>query len=179
MDNNQLITLIARYSLLRAEANENGSVINLSAGEGDFASKPSAAVKIPTYQNKTEANGIEIIFAGADADGDTFSWKLWAWRHGNGMATLICDGTGAIGTQDVVKYPDSDLPAANRWYADILALINNEFPMKWKVADIGGNGRVAKLYGDLLGYEWIYLEITDADGSGTEAESVSSYFSYL
>ena len=93
------ITLTARYTLLRAEANENSSVIDVSSNEGNFASKPSAAVRVPTYQNSSEANALEIIFAGGDADGDTFSWKLWAWRHGNGPAVMICDGTGVRSTE--------------------------------------------------------------------------------
>ncbi len=172
-------TLTARYSLLRTEANEDASPIDVSSSEGDFASKPAAAILMPTYQQSSEANAVEIIIAGASADGDTFSWKLWAWRHGNGPAALICEGTGVIGTQDVVNYPDSGATATSRWYADTLTITTAGFPKAWTVADAGGSGRAAKLFGDLYGYSWVFMEITNADGTGVEAESVSVYYAYL
>jgi len=179
MTANPVSTVVADYRLLRSPAVEDDSIEIAIATEGDFAQKPSGAVKIPRVRGDTEANSIQIIIAGEDTANETFSWKLWAWKSKNGPAEVIADGTGILGTQDVVKYPDTGLAvtAATLW-ADTIAITNNVFVKTWRVAD-SGNNRVAKLVGDLAGYEWIYLEITDANDATTEAGMVSAYYSYF
>ena len=40
--------------------------------------------------------------------GGTFSYSLVGWSKDNGMLQTICEGTGALGDQTVVKYPGGD-----------------------------------------------------------------------
>jgi len=172
-------TIHSPYHLLRAEANENASTIDLTS-EGDFASKPSGAVRLISLGEAGPANAIQFIFCGGAAADKTFSWKIYAWRRSNGPCEFIASGTGTLGTQAVVKYPLDGSTATNKFWADTLAVSEQGALKTFSLADASGNNRVAKLYGDLCGYEWIYIEITSADGStGTEAGNISVYYSYF
>lgn len=175
----QTVTVTSDYRLLRAKAVEDdGSTIAI-ASEGDFAQKPSGAKRVPPIQHNTPANAVCIIFAGEDTANETFSWRLWAWRNNNGPAEHVANGTGVLGSQDVVLYPDSGTAVtASTLWADTLSITNNTFIKTWYVAD-SGNNRVAKLWGDLAGYEWIYCEITNAGDAGGEAGLVSVYYAYF
>jgi len=174
-----LITINAAYRLLRAEANEDGSTITI-ADEGSFADKPAGAKEVPKTGHGTRANGICIIFAGGAAADKEFNWRLWTWRHSNGPAEHIAHGTGKLGTQKVVTYPDTGLEAAATiLFADTLVITDKAFIKPWNIADAGGDNRCGKLWGDLSGYAWIHCEITGADGTGDKAGDVSVYYSYF
>lgn len=164
--------------LLRAEANENTSSIDLTS-EGDFASKSSAAVRFGTRDDGTGYgdNIIELIFCGGDTADDTFTYRVYVWRRRNGPARMVATGTGTLGTQAVVVYPQGGT-ATSKFWADTLSVTH-----RWNAtvtsSDTEGNNEIASLAFDKTGYEWIYCEITNADGTGTEAESISVYYSYF
>lgn len=172
-------TIRAKYILLRAEADENSSTIDLTSA-GDFAQKPSAAIRLPANGDSGYANAVQLIFCGGSAADKTFSYKLYGWRNGNGPAEMLATGTGTLGTQAVVKYPHNSNTATNKFWADTLAISDQGAVKTFYVSDASGANRVAKLYGDICGYEWLYCEITGADGAtGNEAGDVSVYFSYF
>jgi len=168
-----LQTQQARYILLRTEADEDSSTVTLTTA-GDYASKPSGAVALDC-----DANGIQIIICGGSAANKTFSWKLYLYRSANGPAEYAADGTGILGTQQVVYYPDTGLAATSKFWADTLVITNQDWLTTVALVDAGGNNRTSKLVLDGCGYAWAYLEITSADGTtGTEAGDISGYISY-
>jgi len=173
-------TVHSPYYLLRAAADEDATTIDLAASKGNFASMPSGAVQIrPNTERGSTANGIEIIFAGGSAADKTFSYKIYAWRAINGPAALVCSGTGTLGTMDVVTYP-SGAAVTDIFYADTLTCTDTWITTIGTVDNSGGN-RCSRLVFDTCGYEWFYVEITEADGvdPGTgQAGDVSAFYSY-
>jgi len=182
-NNSVTYTAYAPYRLLRAEADENASEIGLTT-EGDFAQKPAGAISLSSVLSAGAlhypVNAIQFIFCGGAAADKTFSWKIYAWRVTNGPAELLAYGTGTLGTQAVVKYPDSGSTATSKFWTDTLAISAQGLPKTFTLADYAGGNRVAKLTGDLCGYDWIYCEITSADGTtGVEAGDISVYYSHF
>jgi hypothetical protein len=174
--------ICAPLELFRAEANENSTLIDLTT-TGDFTHKPTAAKHIPVvqYTQQTQVKNVVFYFCGGSAANKTFGYKIWAWRN-NGMAELVAEGTGTLGTQAIVKYPNNSTTATNKYWADTLTISSGGqgTPETFQVADGSGADRCAKLYGYNCGYEWFYCEITDADGTtGSEAGLVSVYWSYF
>lgn len=172
--------------LLRTEEDENVSdptagthkIIDLTT-EGNFANKNSKAVQLRARDDGLGhgGNGIEITFCGGSAADKTFTYKLYGWRRKNGMARMIATGTGTLGTQAVVIYP-SGATATSKFWADTLT-VTYRWVAPVESSDTTGNNEVASLQFDFTGYEWLYCEITDADGTGTEAGDVSAYYAYF
>lgn len=169
-----LQTIHSGYILLRDAANEDSSLVTLATA-GDFANKPAGAVQLDA-----DANAIAVIICGGTAADKTLAWKAYGWRRNNGPAELIAYGTATLGTQQVVKYPDTGTaPAATKYWADTITITEQAWLSTVWTADAAGNNRVGKLIFDQCGYEWLYFEITSADGStGTEAGLVSVYYAY-
>lgn len=173
-----LDTTHKEYYLLRTEANENASVLDLTSA-GNFANKPSAAVQLIAQPDGTGhgSNGIEIVFCGGSAANKTFTYKIYAWRKTNGMARMMATGVGTLGTQAVVVYPQTGT-ATSKFWADTLT-VTYRWLSTVKSSDTTGNNEVASLQCDFSGYEWLYVEITNADGStGDEAGNITAYYSY-
>jgi len=171
------VTVHQPYHILRAEADEDTAIDLTTAGA--FASKPASAIRLPvTGGGVSTVNAIQIAFIGGDTANDTFNWRLYGWRKDNGPAELIANGTGILGTQAVVTYPQGGT-ATDKFWADTL-VVSAQFWMRTvTVTTVGGNS-VGKLMFDFLGYEWIYIEITSADGtSGIEAGDITVYYSYI
>lgn len=164
------------YALWRTEANEVSAAIDLT-DEGDFAQKPAAAYEIKGDGAGTNARNVQLIFAGGDTANETFSWKVYAWRNGNGPAELVAYGTGVLGSQAVVKYPHNGAAATSRYWADTLVVTDgSRWPKTVYSTDETGNNEAAKLVFATLGYKYFYVEITSADGeTGSEAGWVSVY----
>lgn len=169
----------APYRVLRANANENASTLDLTT-EGDFANIPSGAIQLRVRDDGLGhgGNGIEVTFCGGDAANDTFTYKLYGWRRINGMARMIATGTGTLGTQAVVLYPHDSSTATSIFWADTLT-VTERWTASVESSDTTGNNEVASLQFDFTGYEWLYCEITNADGTSTEAEDVSAYYAYF
>lgn len=173
-----LVTFHDSCRVLRAEASEDTAITLTTAGA--FASKPSSAIELPVSGGNTGPdNSIEIIVCGGDAANDTFSWRLYAWRKDNGPARLVAYGTGILGTQQVVTYPQGGT-ATNKFWADTFVITSQHWLKTDSVSTstVGGNS-VSSLWFDGSGYTWLYLEITDADGTSTEAESLTAYYSFF
>lgn len=169
-----LQTVHVGYNLLRSAANEDTSLVTLATA-GNFANKPSGAIQLDA-----DVNGLSFIICGGSAADKTLSWKAYAWRRSNGPAEMIAYGTATLGTQQVVLYPDTGAaPAATKYWADTISITEQAWLSTVWTADAAGNNRVGKLVLDPCGYEWVYFEITSADGAtGTEAGLVSVYYAY-
>lgn len=176
-----LTTYNMAYRQLRAEADEDTSLINLSTG-GAWASAPAGKVQLYPICEGSYVNEIQIIFAGGiDAGTDpadkTFSWKLYAWKGTNCPAEYVANGTGTLGTQRVYIFPDGDVESAWRTWADTLSITTQRFVRTMATSDSTGNNEIAKLNVDASGYPYWYVEVTDADGStGAEAGAISSWY---
>jgi hypothetical protein len=171
----ELETYRSVWNQIRAPAVEDSSTIDLTNSEGDFANKPAAAIEV----KESKANKIMLAFCGGAAANKTFSYKVFVWARNNGMAEVVCDGTGTTGAQDVVLYPHDGSAATNQFWADTLTVTGYWVKPVYK-ADADGNDRCSKICFDLAGISWIYVEITDADGvTGNEAATVGVFYRYF
>ncbi len=162
------------------------ATLNLDGDEGAWASKTSEAIQLRP-QNPTRAGGYSygsnwmFAFYGTDAANETFSFTLVGWAQTNGMAQIICEGDGILGTQDVVTEPNGDSITNGLW-ADTISL---DEQTKWPNYDgsLGTPGvsvhnstdnEVALLYVNLAGIEWIDFVTYDVAGTA-EATSLGVY----
>jgi hypothetical protein len=184
---NELTTLSHKLRIARNEANEDSTLLDLTA-KGDAANRPSVLDDtvgvIDLLKDEVESvtwmkvNGIEFYFCGGTAADKTFGWRLLAWRP-TGPARLAAVGTGTLGTQAMITYPHNGLAATNKFWADTLTVTWENWPKQVETTDITGHNTVASIWLDTCGHRYFKIEITDADGStGTEAGSVSSYWGY-
>ena len=173
-------TYRASYALLRAPADEDASTIDLTTG-GLFADKPASAVQVGTLTAAAGDNAaVQVIFCGGDAENDTFSWRIYGWRYGNGPAEYVASGTGILGTQAAGTGPESAVVAADTYWADTLTITGGQHWMTAVETKDSGNNRIAKLVFDFFGYDWLYCEISSADGStGIEAGDIAVYYSVV
>ena len=178
-----LKTYNSNLKTLRDMANQDASPLAITTA-GNYAGKPASAVSVNSDDDESLANGVQIQIFGGDAADDNFTWLLYGWRKDNGIATLICSGTGILGTMQVVTYPNKvgtgasegkGDTATSKFWADTLVITTNSFVKTWAVTDSGTN-RAAILSGDLAGFTDLYLEIQDADGTSTEAEDVGAFY---
>lgn len=177
-NNNILKTYTSSLKTLRMHAVNDVTLVDI-ATKGDFGNKPSNAVKVNDDRDSSYTNAIQIQFVG-DVDGTTFTWLLYGWRKNNGMANLMCKGTGIVGPMKVVVIPSTigDFLGGNVGddsvfeYADTLVITENNFVKPFNVTD-SGNGGAAILSGDLCGFTDLYLEIQD---STPNVGGISAFF---
>jgi hypothetical protein len=182
-----LTTPAQRLFVARAEAAANTTFSDNLATQGDFANKPTGAIDIldPAYLDPTtesskktsiiavsEINGLQFSFAGGDAADDAFTWTIFAWRNENGPATIVCNGTGILGTQAVTLFPHNNGAAADKFWADTLVISNDRWFKEVEATSDGGNS-VSHVWFDTCGYRYFYVEIPESIGV------MSSYFGYF
>lgn len=175
-----LETMQREYRLLRTFGAEDAATLaaclDLTAA-GDFANKSATAFALPQERENSPANAVEILFAGTDAANETFSYGIYAYADENGPAELICTGTGTLGTQAVVKYPDTAATATNTFWADTLTATGYHIKTV-TVADGSAANRVAKLTFDATGYRYLKVYVYDA-GGGAECSTVGAYIRWF
>jgi len=185
-----LHTYHSSWHLIRETADEDGAnfaAVYASATTMNFANKDSSSVanggpfRIVPQKSGNDAEGYsrgaawDIAICGGDADNDTFSFSLVGWSRINGMLQVIGEGTGILGAQAVVLYPDDSATATNIFWADTIVLSSTT---KWNTIRIlnSGANQVAIIHIDMAGLEWVQLVIYDADGTtGIEAGDITSF----
>lgn len=116
-------TYHAGWNLVRASADEDGATFaeeydltGVTPGiSGTFADINDTAFRIPSHggvPGARHAPGTKwaFIICGKlyEDVGGTFAYSLVGWAKTNGMLQTIAEGTGALGDQTVVAYPEGD-----------------------------------------------------------------------
>ncbi len=178
-------TYHSSWRKIRASAAEDGAtfdaVIDLAGNGGDFASKPSGAYRITSRGAvSSHSEGYSIggawLFSigGVGQADDSFSLSIVGWGKSNGMAQIIADGVGVLGTQDIVTYPGGAAVTDGLW-ADTITLVETT---KWPSVTVinSGDNEVACVVVDMTGLEWVQFVVYDSLGSNAgEANSTSVY----
>jgi len=173
-----LKTTVHKLFVARQEAAYNTTFSGTLATKGDFANKPTTTFDVldlikldpsigsqtdPKVLAETKVNGIIFYFMGGDADLDAFTWKIYGWRNENGPAEIVADGTGVLGSQAVVRYPHNSEIATSKFWADTLVVSNDRWMKKVEATTDGGDS-VSKVWFDICGYRYFYVEIPTAVG---------------
>ena len=190
-----LTTIAHRIYLARLEADENGvsgapDIFNI-ATEGNFAQKPSTALDlqaIDLFSPKNVKllplliqNGIAFSFSGGSAANKTFTYDIFAWSNENGPAHHLINGTGILGTQQVVKYPHNKDTATSKFWADTIVVTwDNVLKGVESTEESTGRNSIAEVWFDASGFRYFFPQISDADGStGTEAGDIAVWYRYF
>ena len=177
----------------RNEADENGASgapdIFVLETASDFANKPATALDLQALDlfspkaTKLRANliqnGIAFSFAGGAAADKTFTYDIFAWGNENHPAKHLINGTGILGTQQVVKYPHNGETATSKFWADTLVVTWENIAKEVEVTSTGRN-TISEVWFDATGYRYFFTQISDADGStGTEAGDISVFYRFF
>ncbi len=188
-----LTTASRRMYVARNEADENGAssapAIFVLETASDFAQKPSTALDLQALDlflpkaTKLRAdliqNGIAFSFAGGSAADKTFTYDIFAWGNENHPAKQLINGTGILGSQQVVKYPHNTETATNKFWADTLVVTWENVLKEVEVTSTNKN-TISEVWFDTTGYRYFFIQISDADGStGTEAGDISSFYRFF
>jgi hypothetical protein len=174
-------TYHSSWQRVKDSASEDGAnfaaTLNLSSNEGDFDDMPSEAFHIIARgapgQEYSLGGAWQFAFYGTDAANETFSFTLVGYARANGMAQIICEGDGVLGTQDVQTEPNGDA-ITNGFWADT---INLDETTKWPsvaVYNASGDNEMAILSVDLAGLEYVVFITYDVAGS-SEASTLGVY----
>ncbi len=194
-----LTTLTHKIFVARAEADENGAVgapaIFVNETAGDFEGKPNGSVDVldPAFLDPTteivkcvsilaesKINGIAFSFSAGSAAGKTFTADFFTWANENGPAKHTVNITAELGTQQVVTFPHNGVTAANKFWADKMVLNWENHLKEVEVTDDTGRNSVGEIWFDMTGLRYVFVQISNADGStGTEAGDVSCFFRYF
>lgn len=190
-----LNTLTHRLFVARNEADENGAAgapdIFVLATEGNFAQMPSTALdlqKLDLFSPRQvkqiaemQQNGIAFSFMGSSAAAKTFTYDIFTWGNENSPARHAVNGTGILGTQQVIVYPhNNEATVTDRFWADTLAVTWENWPKNVEATDEVGHNTVSEVWMDDTGSRYWFIQISDADGStGTEAGDISVFYRYF
>jgi len=194
-DRNYLTTIAHKYYVARAEADENGATgapaAIVLATESNFANMPATVLDLAKKDVLTpqdtpifaelKANGVAFCFSGGSAADKTFTYDIYAWANENGPATHLVNGTGTLGTQQVVVYPHNGVATGGGIYwADTLSISWEACLKEVESTDTTGHNSIAHIWFDATGLRYFFIEISDADGStGTEAGDIACYYRYF
>ena len=193
--NNHLVTKASPIYVARNEADENGTAgapaIFVLATEGNFAQKPSTALDLARKDlfvprdgqkfGELVQNGLAFSFSGSGAAGKTFTYDIITWSIQNGFAKHSVNGIGTLGTQEVIVYPhNNEATTTDRFWADTLTVEWENHPKEVESTDTIGHNSVAEVWFDGTGIRYVFIQISDADGStGTEAGDIACFYRYF
>jgi hypothetical protein len=167
------------WSEVRVRANEDAATAPSFTTTGDYADLPSNVFTIPSFTGDLPGSRVTagdewyFTFPGTVAADRTFAYTLVGWASTNGMAQVICQGTGILGTQTLSSYPNG-VVATNGFWADTLTVAATT---KWPDTPIvynSTNNEVAMLNVNLAGIRHIKFYFHDTDGT-LEADIISVF----
>ena len=180
-----LQTTQTQLELVRADAGEDAATLAAAfnrATSGDAANRPADAWDLTPYGGVSSGNAPYFHFT-TDGDNETFSAACFAYGDLNAPAQLVCTIEATGGSQAVVKWPDTKIDVASRFWVDT-AVVTAYWP---KTLTAGGSNNsggagdtVYTLWFDGMGRRWYKWYVWDADGvTGTETGSVSVWGGYF
>jgi hypothetical protein len=167
---------VSDWQLIRAVGNEDGATSAACLAvetAGDFANMPSTAFQISAggASDTTDVRCVIAICGGADSNlaDDTGSFVVYGWAEG-GPAEFICEGDFVLGTQQVVKYPNTTTAATDINWADTINVDSTTVWIKGVLVTDSGNNRIAHLSFDTTGLKYIGIFFYDAAGVAGAAQ---------
>ena len=159
-----------RYTILRNTLSSNDT--DLTASQKTWAYfetnfKPSVTVIKKSSQLPRGAKIAEIIFDHKNADSDTATFIIYAYREG-GPAEFVCTGVLTAGAQET-----DDSTA--RYYADTIATFSERWPKAVEPADASANNGVAKVAFDPLERKFILCLFTVISSSDDVRAKIAAY----
>jgi hypothetical protein len=106
-----------------------------------------------SWKAPDSANAVTVIFDHKNADADTATFILYAYRE-KGPAEFVCSGSLTAGAQ-------ANDDATARYYADTIASFVQRWIQTVAQTDAGGNDGVAKVSFDLCGYSRVLCLFDD------------------
>ena len=130
---------------------------------------------------KMKQNGLVFSFMGSSAAGKTFTYDIFTWGNENSPARHAVNGTGILGTQQVIVYPhNNEATVTDRFWADTLLVTSESWPKNVESTDEVGRNTVAEVWLDNIGSRYWFIQISGADGStGDEAGDISVFYRYF
>ncbi|MHC4364800.1 MAG: hypothetical protein ACYSTJ_04955 [Planctomycetota bacterium] len=113
---------------------------------------PRSSTNKPAIQLPSQANRITVIFDHKNANTDTATFIIYAYREG-GPAEYVCSSTLTAGAQETDD-------ATTRYYADTIGTVTDRWPETLTESDSGGNNGVAKITFDARGYKYLLCLFT-------------------
>jgi hypothetical protein len=153
------------YSVLRAiSATEDTQLTSATQRTAEDGSSTSA-VRITRHP----IGAIHLRFKGTNAENDTFSWTVWAYKDTSAPAKYVAHGTGVLGA--------TATGTANEFYADTITITAQEWFKTAATADgtpdaIVTGGGIAELVVDTCEHQVWKVIITDIAGGGIETETL-------
>lgn len=167
---------VSEWQLIRASGTEDGATSAACltvASAGNFANMPATAFQISAKgaSDTTDVRAVIGICGGADPnlDNDTGSFVIYCWAEG-GPAEFICEGDFVLGTQQVVKFPNTTDAATNCNWADTINVDSTSVWIKGVLVTDSGNNRIAHLSFDTTGLKYIRIFFYDAAGVSGAAQ---------
>lgn len=178
----ELLTYQSHWVKIRAEGDEDAATaaaaLDLTT-KGDYANKSATAFDTLTLAGDSVKKGPNVYvlaFAGDDTANETFSVVAYGYATENGPAEFLFNINCTLGTQAMVKYPDTGGTATGILWADTIALAETDnAPAGIDLVDESGSNRMSRLILDLTGLRYIKCYVYNANDATTEAGEVSIY----
>ena len=166
---------------VRADGVEDSSSLAtafLIKTQGNFSNKSSTAWELPSTGTESAVNTPKFYFT-TDGENLTFSAACVGYTATNGPAQLVCTIAATGGNQQVVAWPDTGLPAANRTWVDTIVITSRWGSVVSTGVTADGNNTVGELSFDGRGCKFFKWYVWDANPlTAGEAGSVSIWGSY-
>jgi len=172
------------WQLLRANATEDQAAAHdLTADNLDWsdiiinvehAQNTDGIIDIRSFGKV--GNGVDIAFFtnATDAANDTFDFELIAYKegpYGPGKHVFLTSGNQCIvGTHDCKKHPTLGTAQSAGLWVDTIAGTDC-WPSGVVITDTAVN-RIAVMSFDMRGFRYLYLNVFNAGGTGTEAATI-------
>ena len=169
----------AGWDLVRGPINaaDSGTTAIDLTSEGDFANKPSTATEIKWGGNSTASlQGAEFAISIVDATGGNAACNITfrGWSADNGMCIdLFTVTTATIGTQAVIKYPDTGAAATNGYWVHSGTVTSKAIYAE--ALNSGNNGALVINVPSFKGIHWVYPEVTAASNGAAGAYAIRVY----
>lgn len=153
------------YAVLRTTSATEDTQLTASTQSTSESGSSSNAVRIARHP----IGEIHFRFKGTDAENETFSWTIWAYKDSSSPAQYVANGTGTLGLTQTGD--------ANTYYADTLTITAQKWHKTATVTEgapdaVVNGGGIAELLVDTCEYTIWKAVIRDIAGGGAECATL-------